>query len=350
MTGISSPQNGRLHLVDYIRCMVYLAIASFHFTIMVRPTGEFIFSDVSVIWFGVQEYARHFVNGGQIILLLTFVLMGFNGSPEKKLKKILIGSFIAAFVMAVANFSESTLFWIWDIYPLIFLGALTLLVALWLSPRAVFLLAVLGAAGLSIPVWDLLNQWQGPLELRVMLVGDCRLNYADWPVLPWIGLIWLSFMIGDFFKKYRLKLRRLTQLDLLIGAGLLVFWMVFLNGYRTLNDVTEWSCFSFRRPPVYFWSQLLFYILLIRLALADPVQNFLTRFRFSHQIGQLFFSRSFGVYYIFHYMLTWCVAVGLLPHIRLGPVGLFLVFAALLVISEVFLSSVEKIIRSKNKV
>jgi uncharacterized membrane protein len=339
----------RIHLIDYIRCILYLAIASFHFVSIVWIDHGYYFSDTSVFWWGTEQYARTFVYAGQIILSLTFALMGFRKQSSAKLKRILIGSAVGAVLMAVADYPENNSFFIWDIYPLIFAGTAVLILAVKCGKKFVYALAVIGLILLHFSFWDYLPLENFSVEVRAALVGDCVRQFADWPLLPWIGLIWLSFGLGQLAFRYAQKLQQVHRNEWAVWAVILACGIYNFNSYRSTPTDVSWACFVFRRSPSEFLAILFLYLLLFRVALLSQVQLLFEGRRLSVFIQRLYFTRNFGLFYLAHYLLMAFSFQFFASYFANDALISFLVFIFLPVLTEIILRIVFSIL-SKNKV
>jgi hypothetical protein len=343
---MSKPRN-HLHLLDYIRCILYLAIASFHFVSIVWIDKGYAFSSESWLWTITEQYARTFVYSGQIILCLTFALMAYRPESKPKLRRIILGSALGAVLMAVADFPDNQSLWIWDIYPLVLTGALTLYLTLRLTPKAVYLLSAIGLTMLCFRFWELLPFENLGAELRYALVGDCTEHFADWPLLPWLGLIWFSFGIGRLGYVYRDTLKKFHRIEIAPAAAILVFGIWHFNSYRRTPTNVEWACFVFRRSPVEFLSQLFLYVFLFRLALLENIQLTLAKRSLTQKLGGLRFSTNFGLFYLVHYILMASAFYFVGTTFKDSALNSFFLFAALPVLAEFILRA---FIRSKNTV
>ena len=324
-------------MIDYIRCFLYLAIASFHFVSIVWIDKGYAFSSVTSLWNVTEQYARTFVYSGQIILALTFALMAFRADSAKKLKRIIMGSAVAAVLMAVADYPDNHSLFIWDIYPLVFAGALSLYLSIKYAPRLLDPLAVVGLMLLQLSFWDILPFTNTSIEVRAALVGDCVQKFADWPLLPWLGLIWFSFGVGKVAYSHQQKLKAFHRIE--IGPSLLILLLGIwhFNAYRNTPPDAGWACFVFRQAPEVFLSQLFLYLLLMRLSLLDSVQIFLENFRLTKNIQSLRFTRNFGLFYLVHYLLMAGAFYFFGKHFVNEPHISFAVFILLPVVAELAL-------------
>ncbi|MGZ3690160.1 MAG: hypothetical protein ACXVAX_01575 [Pseudobdellovibrio sp.] len=333
----------RIHLIDYIRCILYLAIASFHFVSIVWVDRGYAFGGVTSYWWMTEQYARTFVYGGHIILTLTFALMGFRQDSNPKLKKILIGSALGAVLMSIADYPENNSFFIWDIYPLIFVGTSVLLIA----RRHFSFLAVLGFLLLQFKFWNFLEWTGSSVELKAAVVGDCLNDYGNWPLLPWVGLIWFSFGLGKWAYRFREKLQVLHSSEWILWVLIICFGVYNFNSYRYAPSNVKWACYVFRREPYEFLSQLFLYILLFRIALLNRVQKTFEKFFLSKWIEGLYFTRSFGLFYMTHYLLMSGTFFFFKDYFAEKELVSFAVFIFQLILAEILMRSVSTLLKNK---
>ena len=96
----------------------------------------------------------------------------------------------------------SAYFLVWDIYPLIFLGVLCASVAEKVNPKIILGMGLFGFAMLWIPFWDYRELFSMHTDARIVLgFADCETDVSEWPVFPWIGLIWLGYAVGYSIRK-----------------------------------------------------------------------------------------------------------------------------------------------------
>lgn len=338
--------NKRIHLLDFIRLFVYLAIVSFHFQDIVWFDQGYFFANSSLIWHLTEQYARTFSYGGQIILLLTFFLIGFNNNTQTKLRNIIIGSFVASLLMDIANYTKNGAYFIWDIYPLIFVGTCLIYLVLKINKNLIPALGLLGLILINIKFWQFETNLNLNYKLQIALFGDCNTQFADWPIFPWIGLIWLSYAIGNWgYNNIGLIRKPLSKFEYVIWAILLIYSLLFFNSYRQVPTDDGWACFVFRQEPYKIISQLLLYIFLIRIAFISSINQFLARRSITQLLTRLELSKNFGIFYLTHY-LTMVLTFYLLKNNFVNSAEIsFVVMLSTLVLTEALIKSIRYLIK-----
>ena len=341
--------NERIHAIDFIRLFIYLAIASFHFQDIVWFNQGYIFSSNSLAWHLTEQYARTFSYGGQIVVLITFFLIGFRENTKQKLKSVLYGSLVASILMDFANYTKNGSLLIWDIYPLIFTGTLILLLSIYFSKNFSLVLGVLGILMLNIKFWEKLNNVELAFKLKIALVGDCNSLFADWPILPWIGLIWFSFALGQwcYSNLNSCSLNTISKIEIFLWLIFLSFSVVFFNSYRNVPTNDNWACFVFRQEPYLFISQLILYIFLIRISLLKKINDIFSQFKISILVSRLQLSKNFGLFYLTHYLIIVLIYSLYKNLFSNNAIISFLIFIISFPLSEIILNKLITLLKNK---
>ena len=299
---------------DLIRLISFLAIIAHHFTWVVWYTLDVPASQITSLWKIVEVYARSLSFSGHSILFLSCFLIARAELQGKKTWNVILWVLCGWLLFCLFEMGANPVFWIWDIYPLIALGLISgLLIRKLLShskhiSKLLLLFAATGFLLTWIPFWN----WQifSPLDLqwRHWLIGDCSVDLADWPILPWIGFAWMAYALGAYalnFQQTNNKkwLEQFHFSERFIWPVLLVGAIPFLGAYYSIVLGPQFACFSFRQEPIVFWSHFIFVLFLLRMSLAEPVQNFLAKTPGVQWISRLKVSTHFGLSYLVHYVL-----------------------------------------------
>lgn len=293
----------RIYGLDLIRLIAFPAIVIYHFS--------------WVFWFEppdpyplplriLELYARFFSFSGFIVVFLSSFLIGFKSGEYKKhswLPFFLLGAWFIFCFLTYLKEGDSNIDW--DIYPLLLVGIVSgrLLLKQTRFSQNAFL--VFSLFLLLFPVWEFQNSFNLPPYLGRTLFGQCPEDYSDWPIFPWVGLMWLGMIGGsrmregmqkgwDFgFRKWEYPL----------GIFLFAYFWQFKGAYFSVKLGDAWACFTFRQSPLIFWAHMLFWMALIRISFEPRVQNALKQNRYVLALSNLRISRYFFLSYILHYII-----------------------------------------------
>jgi hypothetical protein len=298
----------RLVGLDLIRLASFLAIAFFHISLIHYYEHDVPLSDVSRLAAGIEVYARSLAFSGFTIIFMTCLLLAYSSDrlgPRMRLFAFLIFGWIIFCLFMGYSYSE---FLVWDIYPLVMVGMLTATAAERLGDRALGSLAILGAVLLCIPFWefapiiDMDELWR-----HVLGFAACDSDISEWPILPWIGLVWTGYAAG-------VALRRgiaVNARQLYLTRGELITWVVLL-----LASVPQWgpfyniqlgdrfSCEAYRMPPLVFWSHMAAPLFLIRASVDPRVNAWLSGRRWAQWVSRLAISRKFWAAYFLNFLIA----------------------------------------------
>ncbi len=306
---------------DLIRLVSFFAIATFHISLIHYYTPEIDIAGQSLVIRAVEQTARVLSFSGFTICFLTSVLTAYSGSSIRK--RLGLFTFLSVgwviFSWLMSGFIDG--FLVWDIYPLIFAGIFTATLAEAAGPRVVRSLGVIGYLMLWIPFWNIgqMAEMTGgaatPLsELRLVLgLSACNGATAEWPVLPWIGLVWAGYAAGR-----HLRLAMATaegRGGLAMTRGERVFWGValvgsvpFLGDFYRINLGRYFSCEAYRQAPSTWWAHFIWPVFLMRLSVLPGIQRFLAGKRPLHWISELAISRKFWLAYLSNYLFAHVVS------------------------------------------
>ncbi|MES2964089.1 MAG: hypothetical protein V4760_09385 [Bdellovibrionota bacterium] len=297
----------RLFGIDVVRLLSFIAISGLHFVWVIWYRDP-VFSPVNSIWRGLELYSKSISISGHTVLFLSAFLIAMSETRVWKTMKVVLLAAFGWLLFCLFEWGQNEVFWVWDIYPLLALGFASAVAARMISVRLVYLLGVLGFVMTWIPFWEWSSFGNLPLQFRHWVVGDCAVDLADWPILPWIGIIWMPYAIGTYERRRHESGARGTfetwrKWELFAWPVLLALAIPSLGAYNKVEVGPMFACFTFRQNPFVFWSHFVFVVFALRLSLLMRVQEILERFTVVRWIGSLRLSQAFGVAYMTHYAL-----------------------------------------------
>lgn len=296
----------RYHGIDVVRLLSFIAIAIHHFVWVIwysAPPEEATHAG----WFWVSAYARSISFSGHTILFLSCYLIAKAETRVSKTWKVVGLVAFGWFLFCLFEWGQNPVFWIWDIYPLIVIGLATALMFRQISTKLVYAAGLVGFLMTWIEFWNWPVFESLPLQWRHWLVGDCRVDLADWPILPWIGILWMPYAIGTWDRQ--LGSRTASHFSLwrkwewALWPVLLVGALPRLGAFYNITLGPDFACFSFRQTPLVFWSHFVYVVFLLRISLLDRVEVWLAKWSLVRAIGNLRISQAFGIAYLIHYTL-----------------------------------------------
>ncbi len=300
----------RIYGIDILRTLCFIAIIIFHssWIIWLNPSGPPNPLPTS-IWRFAEFYARALDFSGFSILFFTSFLIGYKENAYKKLYWLpffLIGSWILFSFCTFLKEKEFSLEW--DIHPLIAVGMVT---GQWILRRKKNLVfALISIAMLLCPFWKFSFFSVFPLPIKEILVGVCPQDYADWPLLPWVGLLWLGMLSGSFVKKNEPHFFYFHKFEPFFFTLICFYFWNFKDVYFQTKLGDGWSCYNFRQEPYVFWAHFLLWLALLRLCFYKNVQLFFARISFIRFLSTLEINRNFFLAYMLHYLVMFTL-VGL---------------------------------------
>ncbi len=306
-------QQTRFYGLDIIRLISFLAIAVFHISVIHFHSDHLDIGDRSVIIFGIESFARSISFSGFTILFLSSLLTGLSGSNLAKRMKLFAFLFIGWIALCFLIHAKVNFLTTWDIYLLILLGLSTASVAEHCGKKTVRFLTVLGFVLLWIPFWEIGDFVENSFGLSirwqsVLGFANCPISFSEWPLLPWIGLIWFGYGIGFEIKEIRqngsTESLRMTKSELTVWLVLLACSTINWGAYYNIKLVEFFRCQAYKMPPFIFWSHLIWPIALIRASIDDRVQLWLGKYKIVCWVTNLAISRHFWLAYATHYTLA----------------------------------------------
>ncbi|RYZ91340.1 MAG: hypothetical protein EOP06_06995 [Proteobacteria bacterium] len=334
---------------DVIRLLSLIAITVHHFVWVMWYVPNISQIQWHWGWNFINSYARAISFSGHSVLFLSCLLIA--KSESHPIKTLRVVAFVAAGWILFSFFEkdQNAVFWVWDIYPLIILGLLTALAVRQIGDKAVYALGLLGFILTWIPFWEFKAFDALSLQWRHWLVGDCSVDLADWPILPWVGFLWAPYALGIWIRNSELSGSRwwvkFHRFELVGWPVLLIAAVPQLGAYYRIILGSSFACYSFRQPPVVFWSHFIFIVFLLRISMLAKVQSTLFSSGIMRGISNLRLSRSFGLFYLVHYTLIETVAALWQAPISVSPHLSFLLFVAILPVTELLVRLLEAAFR-----
>lgn len=299
---------------DVIRLLSFFAIVFHHFIWVVWYTLDIPPGQMTILWRLPEIYSRSLSFSGHTILFLSCFLIARAELQAKKTWQVVVWVLFGWLLFCLFEMGDNPVFWIWDIYPLIALGlASALLIRKLLSksshyPLLLMLFIFVSFLMTWIPFWNWPSLNSLDLQWRHWLIGDCSVDLADWPLLPWIGFSWMAYGLGAYALFFQQKNQKKwlaggRKEEFFIWPILLISAIPFLGAFYRIILGPQFACFSFRQEPLVFWSHFIYVIFFLRLSLLASVQNFLAKFSLIQWISQLKISTHFGIAYLVHYVL-----------------------------------------------
>ncbi len=338
-------ENSRRDLgLDLVRFLSFIAIVFHHYHYVMWYTVDIDVSKYFWGWQIIEAYSRSIAFSGHTILFLSAFLIARAESTFFKTYKVILWSILGWFIFCLFEWSPNHAFWFWDIYPLIAAGLMTAVVLKkgtikWFSKSAI-LLSVLGFFTLWIPFWTWPSLQVQSLFWRSWLIGDCQTDFADWPLLPWIGIVWMGYGLGSYAHQYKKEnqqnwLKLWGKKEFIFWIPILVLCLPNMNTFYRIQFGPYFSCFSFRQEPWMFWSSFIPVLFVLRLCLLESTQNFLQKFKIVHFISRLKISTHFGVIYLLHYTVVEATKYFKFRVDGADAVLSFLVYLAIIPITEI---------------
>lgn len=296
----------RIHGADVIRFLSVVAIVSFHLHDIVYFTAQPAPDLAGSLFEWFFPYLQTFSFSGFTVVAISTFLFGVTLPPTRRWVRLLVVLLVGQLVLFSTWGEEPLIEWNieWDIFAflVVSLGSLY-----FISRRrsAVVVAGILGCIVLWIPAWKISSFTTLATPLRHALIGVCDSDgHGMWPLLPWIGLPWVSFACGYFLREWRS--RHPAE-----GIGpCLSFWegiawlaalgvsIPYLGSYFHFSMGAEFACFIHRQEPITFWSHFVWIALAIRLSLDPRVNGRLGSVALLRGLSELHWSRHFGICYL----------------------------------------------------
>lgn len=300
----------RFHGLDLIRLLSFFAIATFHVSLIHYHTKAIAIAEESLVIKATEQLSRVLSFSGFTICFLTAILTAYSGNRIVKRIRLFAFLFIGWIVFSalVTGLRDEPL--VWDIYPLIFLGVLLASLGELIGPRLLVVMGLVGFSMLWIPFWNFVPEEMVVADWHRVLgfVSTCDQGSVEWPIFPWIGLVWFGYAAGAFTRG-ALRLARgktdplaMTRSEAGLWGVLLAGSIPFLGSFYRINLGEYFACEAYRQEPVTFWAHFIWPVFLIRISFVPQVEAWLARRRFSTFVAKLAISRKFWLAYITNYL------------------------------------------------
>jgi hypothetical protein len=299
----------RLIALDLLRFFSYWAIVVFQAVLFYFYSPEMPFLDISPILKFFDHYARTLAFSGFTIVLLSSFLITYSRALSLKRARLFGVIGLGWFVLSL--FMNDSAWLSWDVYSLYFIGLAFYMVL----KRGHYLLGWIGFVLLWIPFWSF-ESWRRFLSVdaqHVFGLAPCvGREITEWPILPWIGLVWVGSSLGSLARKQHAAGKGLMRWpEGLLWGGLLLASAPQWGAYFNIRIGPYFSCDAFRQTPLAFWSHMIGPLLIMRLAFDPRVQRFLARQSLVRTISDLAISRHFWLAYIVQYVYLLVLIMGL---------------------------------------
>lgn len=325
--------SNRYYLLDLIRTLAVLLIVTYHCHETIFHTVDFYHSIDESIYGLILPIARFFSPSGIVAITLSAFLIGLTRKPLpwRIVLYALIGMIIVGFTQA-GTFTTK-FFWEWDVYQYIFLSFISL-APISRSRKLIMITFVLGVIMMSFNWWT--HEWpnQLPLIAKHILIGVCDHLRAGWPLLPWLGLVWIYYGVGYYTSENLLpKLRQWQKIEWVIWTPIGLWCLQYIGAYFPVKLDAEFYCFIFRQGMDVFWGNWFWLTLFIRLAFLEGLNNYLAKIGWVRWLSRLHWNIHFGRVYLIQFF--WLALGGMgSSYIEEYPRFFDVYFTMVLVMSE----------------
>lgn len=143
---------------------------------------------------------------------------------------------------------------------------------------------------------------------HILGFADCRVVASEWPIFPWIGLIWLGYGCGMELRKVRQtgrsRILRLGWREGLVWLTLLGSSLPQWGAFYHIRLGRFFSCEAYRQEPYIFMSHFVWVAFAVRLCVDARVNRWLGSFSVSQFISNLAISRKFWLAYFLNYLIA----------------------------------------------
>jgi hypothetical protein len=321
-----SPDDRRFYGLDVVRLVSFFAIATHHVSLVHYTTKTIEIAERSLVIRATEQVSRVLSFSGFTVCFLTSILTAYSGSSLAKRARLFAFLSVGWVVFSSLMNANDPSWLVWDVYPLIMVGVLTATLAEMAGAGVVRVLALLGYLMLWVEWWELGVGPALPSRLAIALgFADCMDGGIEWPVLPWIGLVWCGYGIGREIRVWRASavaraavspgkrdVLQISRLEAGIWGALIVAGIPLLGSFYHINLGRFFSCEAYRQPPLTWWAHFLWPLALMRLSLDPRVNARLAKSRVCRWISGLAVSRKFWLAYILNYLLCYVVSWSLM--------------------------------------
>jgi hypothetical protein len=308
---MNETRQSRIYGFDFIRLISFFVVAFYHFLYALWRDHFDLYETITgpdmVYRTTVHPFERALASSGHILLFLSMILIALSKKSFKTVLRFSLFLIVAWLLFTWADNDFGPMIPAWDIHPLIFVGLITIVGAEALSPQLVPILGVVGFLITCMRFYDLRPFVDMNLYARSILVGDCAYGVASWPVLPWLGFLYSGYAVGFGLRSQRVREFAKTMSAKEVGAWLVVlaFALIRVGAYYRIQE-ERWECDAFRLPPVDFYSDFVFVLFAIRLALLSNVNRWFAAH--AAWIAKLNVSRNFFLAYALQFTFGFAIA------------------------------------------
>ncbi|OQW51583.1 MAG: hypothetical protein A4S09_10165 [Proteobacteria bacterium SG_bin7] len=259
---------------------------------------------------------RLFCLSGIAAITISAFLIGFTQKhlPRRIIIYSAVGMLLVGFTQG--GFFQSY-FLEWDVYQFIFFSFITL-VPISRSKTLMKIGLGIGTLTMFFNWWEISALQELPLLLQHVLIGVCDHVRAGWPLLPWLGLIWMYYGFGFYSKEKIDYLPRWNKIEWFFWVPLGLWCAQYIGAYYNVKFNSEFYCYIFRQGMEIFWGNWFWLTLFLRLAFLDSVNNYLAQIKFVRWLSRLHWNQHFGRVYLIQFF--WLALFGTLaPYIRQHP-------------------------------
>ncbi|MBL7542426.1 MAG: DUF1624 domain-containing protein [Bdellovibrionaceae bacterium] len=336
----------RIFGLDLIRTLSFFTIASHHFVYSLWhiPLVFSPYRETSTIWYWFEAYARALSFSGQTILLMTTLLIAITATNHEKALRLVPIMLVLWVLSCYFDATPDSFFFAWDIFPLIALGLAGCFFIVRIFPKQPWVLPLLGLTLLAFPFWTFPSLQNLPLYTRHILIGDCHHDLSDWPVLPWIGLVFFGYGIGCLAKLHAARLRQFSWNEFYVWIPLLIWTPLYWGAYYSMRIGAHFSCDAMRQEPIAFLAHMFGILFVIRICFLKAVNEWLKKKCIVRFVSRLEININFGIAYFFHFILISGLIYLLNPSLARSPGLSFCVAFSLLPLTELSLRMLKQIV------
>jgi len=313
----SSSSTVRWHGLDLIRLVCFFCIVEFHFGLFYFGEPTTGFADKSFIIWAVDWLGHLLMQSGFVIAFLSTLLLSLRkkaGSERLKLFGVLALGWLVLSLQ-----TNSPIGITWDVFGLIFAGTASVMAVEAMSGLSgIRFVGLLGYLMLWIPFWDLssfLNPGHEALK-NILGVASCQgQEVSEWPLLPWVGLIWFGYWMGAEIRRLtsagQMESLRLSRKEAVAWGAILTASVPYLGGYLFVRMGQYFSCDAYRQAPAVFWSHFVWPLCLIRCSFDPRIEARLARTWWVKRVSNLAISRKFWLAYLLQYAYGTALAFAL---------------------------------------
>lgn len=300
----------RLYLLDLFKLFSIISIVFFHFNEFLFDTDYHPLRPFTIIYRFVGVFCEYTSFSGQSIVSVFAFLVGFRFTKTFGRKQIwyFLGLFAFGYLIVNWGYYGEAAFakFYWDIYPFLGISFLSLLLIL-ANSRAIRLSMIVGLFLLIYPYQQFSLNSTDYSPWREIVFGYCNADLkSSWPLVPWIGLVWLFGGFGfyaqrnDIYDRYLVKMNNLEK-----GIWLLVVAGTFMN-YRYFANAPYGDslyCFVLQAPHLTVLAYMTLIALVLRLSFLDNVNKYCVENKILSFLLRSSWCRNFGLAYLVHLVM-----------------------------------------------